>query len=128
MQHRVAMLKAAVAGDKQFEVLQLPEHKFTVAQTLPELQRLFSGARLVLLVGSDVAAYLHQWEDVETLLGQVDIAVGFREGAAPLTNIEATIIPTEHAHVTSSHVRKGSSDDVGPAVKTYIKKHGLYQV
>jgi nicotinate-nucleotide adenylyltransferase len=128
IRHRKDMLLAATAGDDRLEVLTLSDTQFTVAKTLPELQRRFPGARLVLLLGSDVAVYLHKWQDVKILLERVDIAIGFRENAKPITGIEAMIIPTSHAHVTSSHVRSGNSDDIDPAVKAYIKKHGLYTV
>jgi nicotinate-nucleotide adenylyltransferase len=128
IEHRLAMLRAATAGNDKLEVLHLPDHQFTVAKTLPELQKRYAGARLVMLLGSDVAAYLHAWPDVEKLLEQTDFAIGFRENTEPLRDIEATIIPTEHSHVAASHVRNGQSDDIDPAVRSYIKKHKLYQV
>lgn len=126
--HRVAMLRLATQDNPSFEVMQLPDDQFTIAKTLPELQEKFAGAQLVMLFGSDVAATVHTWPDAKTLLAQTELAVGFREHAAPLVHVKATIVPTAHAHVAASHVRNGNSDEIAPAVREYIKQHNLYRV
>ncbi|HSE61036.1 MAG TPA: nicotinate-nicotinamide nucleotide adenylyltransferase [Candidatus Saccharimonadales bacterium] len=125
---RVAMLQLAVRHDPALEVLRLPDHQFTVAKTLPKLRQRYNNAQLVMLFGSDVAATLHLWADADTLLAQTELAVGFREGVAPLLSVRATIIPTAHAHVAASHIRQGASNEVPAGVWQYIKEHGLYQV
>jgi len=56
----------------------LTSPQFTVASTLPEIQSLHRNAHLTLLVGSDVATSLNNWEGVDSLLIACDIAIGKR--------------------------------------------------
>lgn len=76
--HRAAMLKRATRPYRKLRVLELEDVSFTVATTLPRLQKKFPKARLVFLVGSDVTAHLPQWNNSRQLLKQTELVVGVR--------------------------------------------------
>ncbi len=125
---RLAMLRLATKDQPHLEVLELQQPTFTVADTLPELTARFEGAQLVMIVGSDIAAHIHTWDGADTLLRTVELAVGYRHQAPPLTHIQATIVPTASARVAASHIRAGRSGAVPAPVAEYIKKRKLYRV
>jgi nicotinate-nucleotide adenylyltransferase len=84
LNHRLAMLNYAVAPHKKLRALTLDTPRFTIAETLPLLRRMFSGAELTLLIGSDAAkTLLYRWEGLEQLLPEVRFAVGLRGSDTP---------------------------------------------
>lgn len=113
---RVAWLEAAAVEFEQIEIMTLAEKQFTVHGTLPQLEVLFPGATLTLLVGSDVAKTLpHRWPDVELLFRRVNLAIGLRGDDTKAEIIDAmerfatppryNIITTAEAHQSSSRLR-----------------------
>jgi len=142
--HRVALLERAIADTPGLHVATLQSERFTVAQTLPEIQALANGAELTLLLGSDVVrTFTHQWESLRTLLSSVSLAIGMRvhddpgeianiihdiEQSEELT-VHYTCITTPHAHIASSQFRQGSGVqiDMHPAIRSYVLEHNLYQ-
>ncbi|HEY1064222.1 MAG TPA: hypothetical protein VGE30_02895 [Candidatus Saccharimonadales bacterium] len=76
--HRVAMLKRASRPHRKLHVLELEDVSFSVATTLPRLQKRFPKAQLVFLAGSDIVAHVPQWDNSEQLLRQVEVVVGVR--------------------------------------------------
>lgn len=76
--HRVAMLQRAITPYPQMAVLELADKRFTVQRTWPQLQTLFGGATLVLLMGSDAALKLPNWPQAATLLRQSELVIGVR--------------------------------------------------
>jgi nicotinate (nicotinamide) nucleotide adenylyltransferase len=128
MNHRLAMIRVAIAGEPRLRVVELTDDQFTVAKTLPELERRLPGAHLALLLGTDVARGLRQWPGADGLLAKVELIIALRQGDEPPHGVKAAIIPTSHGHVAASHVRGGQSNDIAPAVRDYIHHHGLYRV
>lgn len=82
--HRAAMLKRATRPYRKLRVLELEDVSFTVATTLPRLQKKFPKAQLVFLVGSDVTAHLPQWNNIGQLLKQTELVVGVRAADDPV--------------------------------------------
>ncbi len=136
--HRVAMLRLAARQSDKLDVLVLDDEQFTVDRTLPELQRQFSGAQLVLLCGSDVIqTFQSRWPGLETLLANVKLAVGLRAGESQseatrlLMNLNitanVTFVETPHAHISATQVRAGEVLGMNPLVRDYIATNQLYQ-
>ena len=76
--HRVAMLKAAAKPHPEFKVMELVDISFNIERTLPKLQTVFKGKRLVFLFGSDVIKTLGSWPNVDRLLSSADLIIGLR--------------------------------------------------
>jgi nicotinic acid mononucleotide adenylyltransferase len=94
-----------------------------------------------LLLGSDVTFSLGKWENIETLLNTMQLAVGLRvgESAQMMTDlldalsderrlsIEYKLIGTTYRTHTSSRVREDAHHHLVPAtVADYIRANGLY--
>lgn len=110
---RVAAMQRALSGTG-FEVYEAQSRQFTISQTLPELEKEFTGAELVFLIGSDVALHVTDWPDVKALVSRYTLVVGMRKDDTEvrvkqaLDTIGASykITYTEHAHVASTQVRQ----------------------
>jgi len=142
--HRVELIKQAIQNDNQLQILSLPMQQFTVAETLPELQKHFTNANLTFLIGSDIVrTFTYRWDGLETLLKAATFAVGIRAGdnqdelEAIFTQLETqygvaaihSYITTENAHVTSSQFRANEIDPSQlphPAMFDYIRENQLY--
>lgn len=118
LERRVQLLQQAVEQLEGLEVAVLSAPRFTVKDTLPEIEQRFAGAELTLLAGSDVVPGLPQWKGVDSLLSRVSLAVGMRAGDSTETVLQAlaqleasghpcayTLIHTEYAHLSSSQLR-----------------------
>ncbi len=133
---RLAMLELAARDYRNVEVLALPEDRFSVARTLPELHRRY-GAQLVLLIGSDVVPSLARWNDLAVLLSSVEFLVALRHGdeetviSKELYKLGArfTCMPSPHQRLASSHIRQlPVITDIHPDVQAYITSNRLYSV
>ena len=111
---RFVQLQENLSKLPNLEVLDLEQSNFTIKQTLPELQRLFAGAELTLLIGSDVARSLDRWPDIDRLLETVSLAVGMRGDDAQdelkdmmrkLSFGDVTYVFTDYPHLSSSQLR-----------------------
>ena len=79
--HRVAMLTRASAPHRKFGVLEYVDISFSVARTLPRLQKQFRGDQLIFLFGSDAIVHLPDWPNVKQLLDSSELVVGVRASA-----------------------------------------------
>lgn len=116
---RISLLRDSLQ-DERLSVARLVTQRFTVKDTLPEIQSMFMDTKLTLLVGSDVVrTFTYRWEGLETLLSQVSLAIGMRsddspsEVAAIIARLEKdygitvkhTILHAKHADLASSRIR-----------------------
>jgi nicotinate-nucleotide adenylyltransferase len=134
---RVAMLQLATKDFPELEVAELSSERFTIKETLPELQKRF-GHELTLLFGSDVVRTLKDWPDVDQLLQAVSLAIALRgqESEADINilleqltvPVRACLVPGDNRHATSTIARRDvhGSTDLDPRVKGYIKNNKLY--
>lgn len=141
IKHRLAMLNHAISPHTGFSSLVLDEPSFTVASTLPLLQRLFPAADLTLLVGSDVATTLPYWPKVNTLLSAMHITVGLRAGddMSELDHmfeklssdyhmpLAPSYITADQASLCSTDIRAGKITHSHTAIASYITSNNLYQ-
>lgn len=151
-EHRLAMLKLAIAGRPRFSVSdmerdRLPEPSYTIV-TLRELETKQPEWTLILLIGGDSLRHLRSWRDAETLVRRYPIVTCPRPGEKPdLETLRREWPPdlAEKLHrsaLTLSAVSTASSTRAREAAKTgdketlsalspeavwrYIEKTGLY--
>ncbi|MCX7960935.1 MAG: nicotinate (nicotinamide) nucleotide adenylyltransferase [Burkholderiales bacterium] len=135
-EHRVAMLRLALAGEPRHAIDErelAPGHSGYTVDTLRSLRaELGAGVELVLLMGADQYATRdtwHRWEEVARL---ARIAVAQRPGA-PAPGEGALVVPFAPMDVSASAIRArlARGEDVSalvpPAVLAYIRAHGLYR-
>ena len=143
IQHRFKMLELSIEGQAGLSVKLLKIPRYSVKDTLPELQRIFGNTQLVLLLGSDlVRTFKYRWDGLQELFHSVELAIGLRgeDTKAEMvellkncardygTTITFQVLPTPHAKLASTQIRQGTFTikDIHPKVALYIEKHNLY--
>lgn len=140
--HRVAMLNNALQPHPQLSVLEMVDRNFSVSRTLPQLEALFAGHQLALIVGSDVVYSLPQWPYAKRMLKHLELIVGVRaEHSLPtmerlIGDWQAqprgvTLIDSYAAAVSSSQIRQALRDDHSASgllcsVEKYARNEWLY--
>ena len=132
--HRVALITLAIDDIPRLKVMRAASKQFDVAHTLPELRGIHIDSTLTLLIGSDVAKSLPNWEGIESLVGEVSFAIGMRsidsldeiKSIAHQVGALCKIIRTPEAHTTSTQVRSDTSLMI-PGTKSYIEENQLYK-
>ena len=141
-EHRVAMVRLLVDGDRRYEVSTVEVERaglsFTV-DTLTHFAAVHPAAERFLLVGADVLATFGQWREPERVLQLARPVVLERDGdgAAKLpASVPASAIvrlPTRRVDVSSTEIRervrtgKPIRGFVTDAVAAYIARVGLYR-
>jgi len=147
-EHRLAMLRLAVAGHPLFSIstmeLTRPGPTYTV-DTMAELRRRRgAGEELYFILGWDNLRELPRWHDPEKLISLCKLAVVPRVGSnAPdpaaleksLKGIKKRVVMLEgpHIDVSASQIRRRvaaglSTEGLVPTpVARYIEAHGLYR-
>jgi len=133
-EHRVAMLRLALAGEPKFEVdtreLKPGASGYTV-DTLRALQSEMEKTDFYLLMGADQYEKLESWHRPEDVKRLAKIAVFARPGVELKEKVN--LIAMQPLQVSASEIRararRGAdlSDLVPPAVANYIARHGLYR-
>ena len=145
VEHRVAMTRLAVRGNRAFAVSTLETRRhgpsFTV-DTLRALKRREPRSRLFLLMGADSLAEFHTWRDPEGIVAFATLAVAERPGApgpgrraarAGRTGARVTWLRNPGLAVSSSAIRARLRAGqtvrylVPDAVARYIARHRLYR-
>jgi nicotinate-nucleotide adenylyltransferase len=132
-EHRVAMLRLAVAGHPQYRVdereLRPGASGYTV-DTLTALRTELGAAELYLLMGADQYAKLDSWQRPDEVRRLARIGVFGRPGVA--LNGKVNLIPMDPMPISASQIRARAKrgedlhDLVPPAVANYIARHRLY--
>lgn len=145
LEHRVAMVERAIRSNPRFGTIVLEQQRFTVHQTWPLLVSRFAGAKMYLLLGSDVAGHLASWPDIDELISTApqfvialrgsDISEVNRMMGALRTvkklDIQYSLLETHHPLYGSSRVRHSlrhghTPGGVHPDVLRYIRDQKLY--
>jgi nicotinate-nucleotide adenylyltransferase len=140
---RLAMLRAAIAGDDRFDADDLELHRtgpsYTV-DTLGDYRNRFPDAALHLIVGADQFAELDTWHAAERVRSLARLCVMTREGdsatahahrVAPDDNV--LDVPVTRIDLSSSMIRRRVHAGepirylVPEAVEALIREHGLYR-
>jgi nicotinate-nucleotide adenylyltransferase len=147
VEHRVAMVELAIAGNASFELSTLEIERagpsYTV-DTVEELARRHPGSELYLILSAETAAQLPTWHEPERLLEAGRIAVVPREGypapdpawfteAFPGHQDRVTYLDGPRLGISSTAIRGRVASGrsvrylVPDAVAAYIAEHDLYR-
>ncbi len=135
--HRLAMIKAAIKGNRHFSVSDVEIKRkgpsYTI-DTLKEFKDRYPGHDMYFITGSDLLNYLDAWKDLDQVITMVKFVVATRPGY-PLEKIPSYIKTVDIRAVDISAfevrqcVKEGKSFRylVPEAVFGYIEKHSLYK-
>ena len=145
-EHRLAMLRLAVAGNNAFEIstaeLDRPGPSYTV-ETLAELREQLPAHELVFLLGADALQDLPDWHDAPRILELALLGATARGGERPsdaaldalLPGLSGRVVWFEmpRVDISATDIRRRAAegqslrDLVPPAVEAYIRQHKLYR-
>jgi nicotinate-nucleotide adenylyltransferase len=148
VQHRVNMVRLAIAGNPRFVCSTLeadePGLSYTV-DTVERLQAQFPDKRFCLITGTDAILHIETWKDYQRLLRLVPFLVatrpGYRRGSwldlaarlGPDLTAQVTFVELPGLDIASSELRSMVGQGlsvrylVPEAVFDYIESHGLYR-
>ena len=140
--HRLSMLKMAVAGNPKFDISELDIDRggvsFTI-DTIKEYKKIenLNSKEIYYLLGSDSLISFHKWEQAKDILNECQVLVAIRPGFRPssipswvLKNIQFANIP--RFEISSTTIRKRWAEDktirymVTQPVWEYVNAHKLY--
>lgn len=140
--HRLAMLKAALAGSPEFDVTDIESDEsrphFSL-DTLTRLSEAHPGDDLSFIIGSDSLLELPGWRGPHDIVRRWPLVVLVRPGAPvsaadPAFTGNMTVVDGVQVSVSSTLVRKRLAAGAparflvpGP-VLAYVREHGLYAV
>lgn len=139
--HRLAMVRAAVAGDPRFQADDLELRRegpsYTV-DTLRALREREPGAELCFVTGADNLAEIPGWREPEEILRLARLAVVTRRGdghapAAAAGMAPADVVAVTRVDVSATEIRRRVAAGetirylVPDAVRAYIEREGLYR-
>lgn len=119
---RLAMISRAIKPYENLGLLEFPDMNGSVERILPDLKKKFGKARLVFLMGSDVAKTIYHWPDVDALCAGNELFIGMRKGSdasklkqvltgLAVKPVHSVIIDAAQPSVTSSTVRQKIHDE-----------------
>lgn len=133
--HRVGMLRRALAPHPKLSVMEMVDRRYTVRRTLPGLEAVFPGDRLVLLMGSDVVRHLPDWPQADRLLKRTGLIVAVRSGATAdevsdllgrqaLRPLDLTIVESIAPDISSAAIRQAlRADKPAPGLLTSVRRY-----
>jgi nicotinate-nucleotide adenylyltransferase len=147
VEHRLAMVEAAVVGNPAFEVSRIEVDRDGPSYTVDTLAALCDAdprQRLALIVSADSYAELPTWHEPERILELAALIVAPRDGYAapdpgflartyPAANAAIAFLDGPHIRLSASEIRARAATGrsvrylVPDAVAAYIGDHGLYQ-
>jgi len=142
--HRVAMTRLGVEGLPRTEVLELEGRRAGPSYTVDTLETLVRshapGSRFRLLVGADMFSDFPNWKDWPTILERATLLVARRPGhdletppelearGVAVLGLEAPEIAVSSSSIRAAvHAGRDPGDGVTPAIRAYIRDHGLYR-
>lgn len=79
LEHRVEMVKRAIAHEPKLGLIILEQARFNVVETLPVLEARFPHTQLYMLMGEDGLSHLAHWPQIEQLVPKVHFIIGMRK-------------------------------------------------
>lgn len=135
---RLELIRAAIVGDSRFEAsdveLRRSGPSYTI-DTLHELEGLYPGAELVLLIGADQFREFHTWRAADEIVRHARLVVLSRGGteAGPEIEVVHTHLRVTRIDISSTSVRRRVREGapvrylVPPAVERLVDERGLYR-
>lgn len=134
---RLAMLKKAVKGNKNFSVSSIEIKRggrsYTI-DTIREFKKMYPDDELYFIIGSDLLKYLEDWKDLDEITKLVKFITVTRPGY-PLEKMPSYIktMAIRAVDVSAFEIRQCIKENksfrylVPDAVLNYINKKGLYR-
>ncbi|MEM6784533.1 MAG: nicotinate-nucleotide adenylyltransferase [Bacteroidota bacterium] len=144
-EHRLAMVKLAIAGNPRFVVSDLEIRRAGVSYTIDTVEAMRAAhpePALVLLMGGDSLAGFERWHRWHDLLRHVTLGVYRRPGdglSADLRELPedlraaVTVVDAPDMDLSSTQLRKRVSEGhtirymIPEALRKYLDEHGLYK-
>ncbi len=133
--HRLRMVKLAIKGNPYFSALDWEIKRggqsYTV-DTVQEFRRKFTGSRIFLIIGSDLADKFNTWKDYRRIKEMAEIAVVERENFPFRKEKGFLLVKMVEVGINSSLVREFIAEGISvkymvpEEVLKYIRKHRLY--
>ena len=133
-EHRVAMVRLAIAGNPGFSLstveVDRPGPSYT-ADTLEQLRDVYPDAGMFFIVGRDALEDMANWVRPERIRELATIVVAARDGEAPGEGAQRLGMP--EVGISATDIRERVADGrsirylVPAAVEAYIREHGLYK-
>ena len=147
VEHRLAMVEAAVAANPAFEVSRLEVERAGPSYTVDTLAALCDADpsdRLALILSAESYSELATWHEPRRILDLADLIVAPRDGYAdadpdlvrsqfPDSSATIAFLDGPHIRLSASEIRERAASGrsvrylVPDAVAAYISDHGLYQ-
>lgn len=136
VRHRLQMVRQAVKGEKQFELIDIEIKRGGISYTIDTVKTLkstYPRDSFYLIIGSDLAHSFFHWKDSGALKRLVKIIVVQREEFPLKKKGHFISVPMPHIGISSTQIRERIKKKfsvkylVCEDVKKYIDKHKLYQ-
>lgn len=115
---RITELEIALA-ETPFTILDAQADRFTVDETLTELETLYPDVKFTFLIGSDVALNLPKWQNLERIISHYAFVIGMRKGNSKdevehvlhgLAFENYSLVTTNKSHLSSKTVRSPQAE------------------
>lgn len=149
-EHRLAMVRLAVAGDPLLAVEPIEIERGGTSYAIDTVRALSDrhpGRELVFIIGSDSLLELHRWKDVDDFLSLCRVVTVIRPGIlghslrphdldfpeAVARRLLADVVTDAVSDASSSEIRRRIAKRmrisylVPPPVENYIREHALYE-
>lgn len=134
---RKEMLEIALENSNKFQVFDTGEDNFSLSSTMPILREKFGEADYIILLGTDSAEHLSEWQGIESLPMDVSFLIALREHPSPEKVIDSlsqtkfasrmSFIESPEPGAKSSLIRSLSMGTKITALDKFIKKAKIYQ-
>ena len=136
-QHRYAMVRLAIQGNKRFRVCDIEirrKGRSYLVDTLRQLRTMYPRAQLFFISGSDICAQMAKWKSINETLGLAKFVLAKRPGyRLRKYNKNIMVISITELDISSSMIRRkirtGQSVRylMPERVYSYIRKKRLYR-
>lgn len=143
-EQRITMAKIATAKFRRLRIVDNNQKNITIDNTLPFLDKWFSGAEYWFIVGSDMIEFMGLWDSVDMLLDNMKLCIVLRSNkdrprldkqlealSRKYKQLRYIILPEVWSELSSSKIRNqikqtGNSSGIDDAVLSFIKLNRLY--
>lgn len=116
---RKKMVQLAISDDKKISIYETDFDNFPISNCLPKIKSQYPKSKIHLLIGSDVAEHIHNWEGSDELLEGVELIISQRQQGQ-----EKRFFKSGEARAKVNE--PGRPAELSDKVFKYIKNNKLY--
>lgn len=116
---RKKMIEIAINGNKKISIYETSAKTFPISNCLPEIKIQNPKSKIYLLIGSDVAEHITEWDGAKELLKEIELIVAKRGGGAK----ERLIRSGEIRDRIKNNIKPNG---LSPEVLQHIQQNRLY--